>query len=135
MIEIRKKENYFELVIWTDDDSGVIQKLSIRDLASLKAKLDTVNEQNKILVSKSENLKMDELILINNHLQEDKARLKKEIEKLNEDLKLRLDRMTEFYQEIIELREQISEEQQNRRELEKKLEGSKNKKWWKLFSK
>lgn len=48
MIEIRKHNDEYELIIWTDEDSGVIQKLKPRDIITLKAKLDVESELIKV---------------------------------------------------------------------------------------
>lgn len=73
MIEVRSNEGCFELIIWTDEQHGVIVKCNIKTIQQLKSKLDVANEYAKTIV------KLDvaeaDLVLANNELKKEVTRL------------------------------------------------------------
>ena len=47
MIDINKLENTLELIIWINENTAIVQKLTIKEVAELKAKIDILSEELK----------------------------------------------------------------------------------------
>lgn len=47
MIDVRKNENTLELIIWLDEYTSIVQKLTPTEVAELKAKIDILSEEIK----------------------------------------------------------------------------------------
>jgi len=47
MIDINKTDNTLELIIWIDENTAIVQRLTPREVAELKAKIDILSEEIK----------------------------------------------------------------------------------------
>lgn len=47
MIDVKKSENTLELIIWIDESTAIVQKLTPKEVAELKAKVDVLSEELK----------------------------------------------------------------------------------------
>jgi hypothetical protein len=47
MIDVKKDANTLELIIWIDENTAIVQKLTPKRVAELKAKIDVLSEELK----------------------------------------------------------------------------------------